>query len=116
MDVEFLYWAACPSHPQALADLRGAMSELALDPSTIVVREITTEQQASRERFAGSPTIRVDGADIQPPEDEPIGLTCRVYHRRDGRISPTPDPADVRAALQEAQAAATSRTAGPERR
>jgi hypothetical protein len=91
------------------------MSELALDPSTIVVREVTTEEQASRERFVGSPTIRIDGADIQPPEDEPTGLTCRVYHRRDGRISPTPDPADVRAALQQAKAAATSRTATTER-
>jgi hypothetical protein len=87
------------------------MSELTLDPSTILVREITTEQQATREGFVGSPTIRIDGADIQPPEDEPVGLTCRVYHRRDGRISPTPDPADVRAALQEAKAARTSSTA-----
>ena len=115
MDIEFLYWEGCPSHPQALAELRAAMSELALDPSTIVVREITTEQQASRERFVGSPTIRIDGADIQPPGEEPTGLTCRVYHRRDGRISPTPDPADVRAALQEAQAAATGGTATTER-
>jgi hypothetical protein len=110
MDVEFLYWDGCPSHPQALAELRGAMSELALDPSTIVVREIATEQQANRERFVGSPTIRVDGADIQPPDGEPVALTCRVYHRRDGRVSPTPDPADVRAALEAAQARATDRT------
>jgi hypothetical protein len=46
-----------------------------------------------RERFVGSPTIRVDGVDVQPPVGEPFGLTCRVYHRRDGRVSPTPDPA-----------------------
>ena len=31
--------------------------------------------------------------------NEPVGLTCRVYLRRDGRISPTPDPSDVREAL-----------------
>jgi hypothetical protein len=115
MDVEFLYWAGCPSHPQALADLREAMSELALDPSTIAVREVTTEQQARSESFVGSPTIRIDGADIQPPVGEPIGLTCRVYHRGDGRISPTPDPATVRAALQEAWTAATTRPATTER-
>jgi hypothetical protein len=115
MDVELLYWAGCPSHPQALADLREAMSELTLDPSAIVVREVTTEQEAKREGFVGSPTIRIDGADIHPPEGAPTGLTCRVYHRRDGRISPTPDPADVRAALQEARAAATTRAATTER-
>jgi hypothetical protein len=109
MDVEFLYWQGCPSHPQALAELRRAMSELALDPGTIAVREVTTEEQASSERFVGSPTIRIDGEDIQPPQGEPTGLTCRVYYRRGGRVSPTPDPADVRAALEAAQAAAAER-------
>jgi hypothetical protein len=110
MRVEFLYWDGCPSHPQALTELRAAMSDLALDPQTVVVREIRTEQDASREGFIGSPTIRVDGVDIQPPGEEPAGLTCRVYHRRDGRISPTPDPADVRDALLAAQPANAERT------
>ena len=45
--------------------------------------------------FVGSPTIRVDGRDVQPPGGEPAGLTCRVYRLRDGRISPLPDRADV---------------------
>jgi hypothetical protein len=99
MRVEFLFWAGCPSHPQALAELRAAMNELGLDQSQILVREIHTEEDATRERFVGSPTIRVDGVDIQPPGEEPAGLTCRVYYRRDGRVSPTPDPADVRDAL-----------------
>ena len=51
-----------------------------------------TEGDAERERFCGSPTIRVDGRDVQDPGDEPIGLTCRVYRLRDGRISALPDP------------------------
>jgi hypothetical protein len=42
----------------------------------------------------------VDGRDVAPAgEDEPVLLACRVYHRRDGRISPVPDPDDLRAAL-----------------
>jgi hypothetical protein len=32
-------------------------------------------------------------------DDEPAGLNCRVYVRRDGRVSPTPDPQDLREAL-----------------
>jgi hypothetical protein len=100
--VELLFWDGCPSHPQALADLRDAMSELGLDPETIVVREVDTDEGADEERFVGSPTIRIDGIDVQDPGDEPVALTCRVYHRRDGRISPVPDPADVRDALQTA--------------
>jgi hypothetical protein len=100
--VELLYWDGCPSHPQALADLRAAMAGLGLDPEAVVVREVDTDDAAEHERFVGSPTIRVDGADIQDPGDEPAALTCRVYHRRDGRVSPVPDPADVRDALHNA--------------
>jgi len=108
MRVELLFWDGCPSHPRALAELRRAMAEMGLDPSAIVVREVQTEAGAARERFVGSPTIRIDGVDIQPPGEEPVGLTCRVYRRRDGRISPTPDPADVRDALVAAQSAQTT--------
>jgi hypothetical protein len=97
--VEFLYWDGCPSHPQALAELRAAMADVGLDPSTVVVREIHTQAESQQEHFAGSPTIRVNGVDVQPPGEEPFGLACRVYHRRDGRVSPTPDPADVHDAL-----------------
>jgi glutaredoxin len=100
-DVELLYWPGCPSHPRALADLREAMSELGLDPAVVNVRQVDSEEQAREEGFIGSPTIRIDGRDIQPPpEGEPTGLTCRIYHRRDGRVSPTPDPLDVREALR----------------
>jgi len=101
--VELLFWDGCPSHPQALDDLRAAMAAVGLDPGTVLVREVDTEDRAERDRFVGSPTIRVDGADIDPPPDgEPAGLTCRVYRLRDGRISPTPDPATVREALENA--------------
>ncbi|HYM45027.1 MAG TPA: hypothetical protein VES65_02545 [Solirubrobacteraceae bacterium] len=103
MRVELLYWDGCPSHPKALAELRAAMADLGLDPSGVIVREVLTQADADQERFVGSPTIRVDGVDVQPPGEEPAGLTCRVYHRRDGRVSPTPDPEDVRDALRAAQ-------------
>jgi hypothetical protein len=83
--------------------LRDAMSEAGLDPGSVAVREIDTETSAEREGFVGSPTIRIDGADLQPPpEGEPSGLTCRVYRRRDGSVSPLPDPADLRDALTSA--------------
>ena len=101
--VELLWWEGCPSWPEALEELRALMGELGLDPHAVEVREIRTDEQAGSERFPGSPTIRIDGADVQPPaEGDPAGLTCRVYRLRDGRTSPTPDPADVSEALQEA--------------
>jgi hypothetical protein len=110
MRVELLFWDGCPSHPKALAELRAAMADAGLDPSNVAVREVRTQDDADRERFVGSPTIRIDGVDLQPPRDEPFGLTCRVYYRRDGRVSPTPDPADLRDALRAAQTATTERS------
>jgi hypothetical protein len=106
--VELLFWEGCPSYPAALADVRAAMDGLGLDGACVLVREVRTDAEAQAERFPGSPTIRVDGADVVDPGDEPPGLTCRVFHRRDGRVSPTPDPADVRDALR---TALTRRTA-----
>jgi hypothetical protein len=105
MDVELLFWDGCPSHPDALADLRAALAERGLDPAAVAVRAVVTEQDAARERFVGSPTIRLDGADVVDPGDEPPALNCRVYRLRDGRFSPTPDPADLRAAIDRALAA-----------
>src|SRR5437879_1816285 len=110
MRVELLFWAGCPSHPKALADLREAMGAVGLDPDSVIVREVLTDEQAAGEGFVGSPTIRIDGIDVQPLEDEPTGLTCRVYRRRDGRVSPTPDPADVREAVLAASSAAPNAT------
>jgi hypothetical protein len=105
MQVELLFWAGCPSHPQALADLRSALAEAGLDPESVIVREILTDVAAGEEGFVGSPTIRIDGVDVDPPAGEPTGLTCRIYRRRDGRVSPTPDPADLRAAIRAASLA-----------
>jgi hypothetical protein len=100
MRVELLWWDGCPSTPDALTDLRQALADAGLDAPVEMV-EIETDEQARRERFPGSPTIRVDGEDVVPcPEGEPYSLTCRVYRLRDGRPSPTPDPEDIREALK----------------
>jgi hypothetical protein len=95
--VELLYWDGCPSHPAALADLR-----VLLGPGVDVsLREVVSEEDAAVLGFSGSPTIRVDGVDLFPIDDPP-GLTCRIYRLRDGRFSPTPDPLDLREALERA--------------
>ncbi len=99
--IELLYWDGCPSHPEALRDLRGALDELGHPELEVALVEIVTEEQATEQAFVGSPTLRIDGVDpLPPPADEPPSLTCRVYRLRDGRYSPTPDPADLRDALR----------------
>jgi hypothetical protein len=93
VEVELLYWDGCPSHPEALALLQS------MPDVEITQREILSDAQAEAERFAGSPTFRVDGEDLFPTDDPP-GLTCRVYRRADGRYSPTPDADDLRERLR----------------
>lgn len=101
--VEFFWWEGCPSWERVLARLRTDMEELGLDPEAVEIHEVIDEDDAERSSFIGSPTIRVDGVDVQPPAaDEPVGLTCRIYRHRDGRISPLPDRDDVRDALRKA--------------
>ena len=91
--VELLWWEGCPSWPQAAEQLREALAAAGADPNAVELHEIVTDEDAAREGFIGSPTIRIDGEDVFPPgEGEPVGLSCRIYHLRDGRVSPTPDP------------------------
>ena len=104
MTVELLWWDGCPSHPEALAELERILREEGVEAEVSRV-EIKDDDQARRERFPGSPTIRIDGEDIVPPGDaDPFSLTCRVYRTRDGRFSPLPDPENVRAAVRRAKA------------
>ncbi len=98
--VELLYWDGCPSHPEALAELRAALAGVGRPELEVTLTEVITEQQAHDRAFIGSPTVRIDGVDVlEPGADEQTGLSCRVYRRRDGRYSPTPDPLDLLDAL-----------------
>jgi hypothetical protein len=106
--LELLWWEGCPSTDRALAELRAALAELGLERIKVATREIRTDGDAAQARFAGSPTILIDGVDFTAATgaaeagEETVGLSCRVYRRRDGRISPTPDPDDLREALRRA--------------
>ena len=107
LTVELLWWEGCPSTDRALSELRGALDELGL-PDDVVMREIRTDEEAEATAFPGSPTILIDGVELMASlgrggPDEPAGLNCRVYVRRDGRVSPTPDPEDLREALEGAK-------------
>lgn len=97
--IEFFYWRECPSHERALAMLVEELNRHGVARDHVRITEIRTEADAQRERFRGSPTIVFDGVDLQDPGDQPVGLTCRVYRKRDGRISPLPDEEDLRDAV-----------------
>ena len=99
MRVSFLYFEECPSHDLALERLREVMAEEGIS-SEVEVFKVETEDQARQLRFVGSPTIRVDGQDIDPPTEPRYALTCRVYRLDDDRISPLPSKHMIRRALR----------------
>jgi hypothetical protein len=99
--VSFLYYEECPSHDLALERLREVMAEEGISREVEVIK-VETEDQARELRFVGSPTIRVDGQDIDPPSDSRYGLTCRAYRLEEDRISPLPSKDMIRRALRSA--------------
>jgi hypothetical protein len=83
MRVEVLYFNGCPSYETLLPRLR----ELLVDVSaTFELRLVESPEAAERERFLGSPTVRVDGTDIDPAAEQrtDFGLKCRLYPSPDG--------------------------------
>ena len=84
---------------EALQRLRQVMAEKGIQVPIEMVK-VETWEQAETLWFIGSPTILVNGRDIQPPPpDAYYALTCRTYHLEDGRMSPLPSLAMLRCAL-----------------
>jgi hypothetical protein len=99
MEIEFLFWEGCPSHPEARQLLDDVLAEQGLDVD-VRVREVFTQADAEALRFPGSPTIRVDGRDVDPDgASARPALNCRIYHKADGRSSPVPTREQLEAAL-----------------
>lgn len=102
MRISLIYWAECQSHEEALARLQEVLAEEGLESRADIEKlEIETEEEARRVSFGGSPTILVDGEDIDPGGRDASGrLTCRAYRRADGSVSPVPDKETIRVALR----------------
>jgi hypothetical protein len=102
--VEILYFEGCPNHEAARALVERVAAELGVEPELAVV-EVTDAAAATRLRFLGSPTVRVEGRDVEPGAEErsEFVLSCRIYRTRRG-TSGQPDPEWVGEALREAAA------------
>jgi hypothetical protein len=100
MRIELLHWEGCPSTPEALGLLRDVLAERGIDEE-IALHEVKTQADAESLRFPGSPTIRIDGRDVDPAgEDARPALTCRIYLLPDGRVSPVPTREQLEEALR----------------
>ena len=87
MKIDILYFEGCPNHKLTLQVVHDVVRELRVDAE---VREIEVKgpEDASRLRFFGSPTVQVEGEDIDPAARgrTDYSFSCRVYDR--SRIPP----------------------------
>lgn len=76
--IEVLDFEGCP-HADAAWDLvREVASSLAPHFEAIRIH-VASDDEARRLGFPGSPTIRVNGRDLEDCEAQSAGLTCRIY-------------------------------------
>ena len=84
MRVELFYFDGCPNWKVADERLREAMRTVGRDDITVRRRKVETPAHAEAVRFAGSPTIRINGEDPFATGDERVGLACRLYRTPEG--------------------------------
>ena len=103
MKVEVIYFAGCPNHPPAANRVREVL-EQERTPAEIIEIEVKDSFMAQQVGFLGSPTIRVDGKDIELSAwaVREFGLTCRTYING-GQPLGVPPPEWIRAAVREAR-------------
>lgn len=111
--VEFLYSDGCPGQKETLQLLTEVLQveEVFVD---VQVRQIETDDEAREMNFPGSPTIRMNGEDIDPMGPPSVGLSCRVYTTAGG-TSPVPPRAMIEQAIRRAGRADSSGGIDPER-
>jgi hypothetical protein len=99
--VELLWFSDCANHPAARAMLEEVIAEVA--PGTPIHDvDATDPATAAGLRFPGSPTIRVEGRDVDPGYVDPGDYTprCRLYRTSDG-LRGLPERSWIEQALRE---------------
>ncbi len=101
--IELLYFDGCAGHDALLARVTAVLAETGTE-AELELRRVETEAAARAERFLGSPTLRIDGVDVDPGAAgrSDYGLTCRLYRTPEGP-SPTPPDEWLWAALARAR-------------
>ena len=92
MTLEVLYFDGCPNHERVLERLPRLLEDERV-AAQVVARQVCDEEQAQRERFLGSPTVRVDGCDVErgATARTDFGLKCRIYRTSQGLAGTPPD-------------------------
>jgi len=103
MDIEILYFEGCPNHGPALQRVQELLREesMSAEISQIQISDPTVAREIG---FLGSPSVRVNGLDVEPSARaaHEYGMMCRTYVIDGGREG-LPSREMIRQALHEAE-------------
>jgi hypothetical protein len=103
LTVEILYLDGCPNHEPLIVRVQALLKALGID-ERIECRPVDSDDAAVALCFLGSPTLRIDGTDVEPGAElrTDYGLKCRLYHTPagvTGGMTGQPSDAWIRAAI-----------------
>jgi hypothetical protein len=80
MKIEVLYFDGCPNHKPAVERVRQVLAEEGLSAEVLEVN-VSERAIAQKVGFLGSPSIRVNGLDVEPEarRERAYGMMCRTY-------------------------------------
>lgn len=104
VEIELLYFEGCPTYMTTLKDLEALVKEEGIDSHMTLVK-VESKKEAETLRFLGSPTVRVNGVDVEQPArtTNEYGLSCRIY-RVAGKMLGSPPKEMLRQAIKVARA------------
>jgi hypothetical protein len=83
MRIEILYVPGCANYPPTVEQVERVLSSEAVEAGIRGI-PVTTEVEAKALLFPGSPTVRVNGEDVEPHRTSAPSLGCRLYENRSG--------------------------------
>jgi len=101
MRVQLLYFDGCPNAVKALEDLNAVLAGEGMQVDVERIR-VRNPSHARKLRFLGSPSIRINGRDVEPAARSrtDYGFMCRTYHSIEG-VSSTPSREQIVRAIGE---------------
>lgn len=99
--VDLLFFDGCPNIDAAVARIHAAAAAANISDVDVRFVRVETEDEAARTRFLGSPSVRVDGVDVEfaARTRGDFALQCRVYPKELGGLDGAPPVEWIRAAL-----------------
>jgi hypothetical protein len=112
--VEILFFDGCPNVEPTIERVQAAIASACKDGISVRLVKVETDEHARQVGFLGSPSVRVDGLDVETGARSraDFGLQCRVY-QTGGRLDGAPPFDWIRAALTGTASAGSAEAPAP---